>query len=401
MTSSLSLSHKIMLVSLFKSFRDTSFRIVQRIAQQLHHHHPLGRRHHHRRGQIASYLLVFFYVVTCLLNPSSLSVSALSCKSTTLKGLKCLTDQVAIISTPNFPHRFETPYVMEWIIDAYGGKETSDSPHIIYLYLNQMYLKTNFTVMASTYSPYDVPVQVPSPVTTTTTTTPMGPPSGDDDVKVTYFDPDHDETEAGHDHDTDQYYDIYGDDLLIPPQQQLGQQSQQEQRTFRRSVVNNSFPSSEKQKRPEAQFDNSILKDSAADHDYPDGLRPQSLVKPQSMHSRNFVYNPRDDDKSQLRIGPSNCGRLLRKEMFPYSTFSEDTLKELGLIFTTCRYLSIKIELYSPYTSHIRVRDHLLDVYGFNISYSVNDIDVPPAPSRCSAYNCTYNGHCFLSHDYR
>jgi len=50
----------------------------------------------------------------------------------------------------------------------------------------------------------------------------MGSPSGDDDVKVIYFDPDHDETEAGHDHGTDQYYDIYGDDLLIPPQQQLG-----------------------------------------------------------------------------------------------------------------------------------------------------------------------------------
>jgi len=72
-----------------------------------------------------------------------------------------------------------------------------------------MYLKTNFTVDGIDVLALRRVSTGASPVTTTTTTTtPMGSPSGDDDVKVIYFDPDHDETEAGHDHGTDQYYDF-------------------------------------------------------------------------------------------------------------------------------------------------------------------------------------------------
>lgn len=72
------------------------------------------------------------------------------------------------------------------------------------------------------------------------------------------------------------------------------------------------------------------------------------------------------------------------------------------LIVTTERpYLVIEFSLDRLDTNHVRALDSLLDVYGFNMSYDVIKSRDLPAINSCSVANCSYNGHCFASANFR
>ncbi|XP_060556123.1 uncharacterized protein LOC132716804 isoform X2 [Ruditapes philippinarum] len=83
--------------------------------------------------------------------------------------------------------------------------------------------------------------------------------------------------------------------------------------------------------------------------------------------------------------------------------------KELGQIFWE-HDLAFLVE-YKPYVliqfsveaignRHLRVIDHLLDVYGFNITYEFIDIENDLVKQTCSVKTCSYLGNCIASSDF-
>uniref|UniRef100_T1IRS6 CUB domain-containing protein n=1 Tax=Strigamia maritima TaxID=126957 RepID=T1IRS6_STRMM len=46
---------------------------------------------------------------------------------------------------------------------------------------------------------------------------------------------------------------------------------------------------------------------------------------------------------------------------------------------------------------NMRVMDHFLDVYGFNITYEIIDNKAGVRRDACSIFHCSFNGHCFAS----
>lgn len=83
--------------------------------------------------------------------------------------------------------------------------------------------------------------------------------------------------------------------------------------------------------------------------------------------------------------------------------------KELGQIFWE-HDLTFLVE-YKPYVlvqfsvetignRHVRVIDHLLDVYGFNITYEFMDSEENLIKPTCSVKTCSYLGNCIASSDF-
>lgn len=59
-------------------------------------------------------------------------------------------------------------------------------------------------------------------------------------------------------------------------------------------------------------------------------------------------------------------------------------------------FLEIKFQLDNLYGTHLRVMDHLLDVYGFNITY---EIDTPKS-YQCSSKRCSFLGNCLAARNF-
>uniref|UniRef100_A0A8D8PDV1 Sushi, nidogen and EGF-like domain-containing protein 1 n=1 Tax=Culex pipiens TaxID=7175 RepID=A0A8D8PDV1_CULPI len=59
-------------------------------------------------------------------------------------------------------------------------------------------------------------------------------------------------------------------------------------------------------------------------------------------------------------------------------------------------YLEIRFTMEALYGTHLRALDHLLDVYGFNITYEVDKVK----PYQCNALQCRFLGHCYAKQDY-
>jgi hypothetical protein len=59
-------------------------------------------------------------------------------------------------------------------------------------------------------------------------------------------------------------------------------------------------------------------------------------------------------------------------------------------------FLVIELQLEQLEGNHVRTRDNLLDVFGFNITYELMARDKEPSafPRRCSVVECSYAGDC-------
>ncbi|XP_053395171.1 adhesion G protein-coupled receptor L2-like isoform X2 [Mercenaria mercenaria] len=63
-------------------------------------------------------------------------------------------------------------------------------------------------------------------------------------------------------------------------------------------------------------------------------------------------------------------------------------------------YILIQFSVESIGNRHLRVIDHLLDVYGFNITYEVVDKNENLIKNTCSVKTCSYLGNCIASADF-
>ena len=65
------------------------------------------------------------------------------------------------------------------------------------------------------------------------------------------------------------------------------------------------------------------------------------------------------------------------------------------------RYLEVMVRLNDMENANLRIEDRLMDSYGFNITYEIQSNQSKIRNDSCNAANCTFNGHCFASSDYR
>jgi hypothetical protein len=57
-------------------------------------------------------------------------------------------------------------------------------------------------------------------------------------------------------------------------------------------------------------------------------------------------------------------------------------------------YLVVELNLDQLEGNHVRTRDNLLDVFGFNVTYELVARNKEQLPKRCSVVECSYAGDC-------
>ncbi|CAO1396878.1 unnamed protein product [Diamesa serratosioi] len=77
-------------------------------------------------------------------------------------------------------------------------------------------------------------------------------------------------------------------------------------------------------------------------------------------------------------------------------SIKEENVTQTSLVRSSSPFLEIKFQLDSLYGTHLRVMDHLLDVYGFNITYEIATLK----PYQCNPMRCSFLGDCFATHNY-
>lgn len=80
----------------------------------------------------------------------------------------------------------------------------------------------------------------------------------------------------------------------------------------------------------------------------------------------------------------------------PTFEFNEYNVTEFAWLQFSSRYLEIEFTMDNLHGTHLRALDRLLDVYGFNITYEVDEVK----PYQCSALKCRFLGQCFAQHDF-
>lgn len=81
-----------------------------------------------------------------------------------------------------------------------------------------------------------------------------------------------------------------------------------------------------------------------------------------------------------------------------FYALTEDDVTQLSSLLFNSQYLEIRFRLSGLDGTHLRALDHLLDVYGFNITYEINE---PPKPYHCNVLQCRLLGHCYANDDFR
>lgn len=74
----------------------------------------------------------------------------------------------------------------------------------------------------------------------------------------------------------------------------------------------------------------------------------------------------------------------------------EENVTRTASVQANSPFLEISFELDNLYGTHLRVMDHLLDYYGFNITY---EVDTPKA-YQCNAQLCSFLGNCYATSNY-
>lgn len=74
----------------------------------------------------------------------------------------------------------------------------------------------------------------------------------------------------------------------------------------------------------------------------------------------------------------------------------EENVTRTASVQSSSPFLEVKFQLDNLYGTHLRVMDHLLDVYGFNITYEVDS----PKSYQCNSMLCSFLGNCYASYNY-
>lgn len=76
---------------------------------------------------------------------------------------------------------------------------------------------------------------------------------------------------------------------------------------------------------------------------------------------------------------------------------NEQSVTKVSWVRFYSQFLEIKFTMENLYGTHLRALDRLLDVYGFNITYEMDDA---VKPYQCNALLCRYLGHCYATEDF-
>lgn len=76
---------------------------------------------------------------------------------------------------------------------------------------------------------------------------------------------------------------------------------------------------------------------------------------------------------------------------------NEQSVSQVSWVRFYSQFLEIKFTMDNLYGTHLRALDRLLDVYGFNITYEMDDA---VKPYQCNALLCRYLGHCYATADF-
>ena len=74
----------------------------------------------------------------------------------------------------------------------------------------------------------------------------------------------------------------------------------------------------------------------------------------------------------------------------------EENATRTASVQSNSPFLEIRFQSDNLYGTHLRVMDHLLDVYGFNITYEVGI----PKSYQCNSMRCSFLGNCFATKNY-
>lgn len=80
----------------------------------------------------------------------------------------------------------------------------------------------------------------------------------------------------------------------------------------------------------------------------------------------------------------------------PPIEMNEEMVTQVSWLKFESDYLEIKFKMDNLYGTHLRALDRLLDVYGFNITYEIDDVK----PYQCNALLCRYLGHCYATQNF-
>ena len=103
---------------------------------------------------------------------------------------------------------------------------------------------------------------------------------------------------------------------------------------------------------------------------------------------------------SALNVNESHFSTVGRKELDELHTHRAGG-RPFSVYRIKARYLEVQVNLNWLANANVRVDRRLLDVYGFNITYEIQPNGSRIRSDTCNAVNCTFNGHCYASHDYR
>ncbi|KAG4065916.1 hypothetical protein HA402_008912 [Bradysia odoriphaga] len=76
--------------------------------------------------------------------------------------------------------------------------------------------------------------------------------------------------------------------------------------------------------------------------------------------------------------------------------WNEDAVTQVSWVQFQSPYLEIKFTMTNLHGTHIRSLNRLLDVYGFNITYEIDEVK----PYQCSALQCHFSGNCYVKQDF-
>jgi hypothetical protein len=74
----------------------------------------------------------------------------------------------------------------------------------------------------------------------------------------------------------------------------------------------------------------------------------------------------------------------------------EENVTRTASVRSNSPFLEIRFQLDNLYGSHLRVMDHLLDFYGFNITYEVDS----PKTYQCNSKRCSFLGDCLATQNF-
>lgn len=74
----------------------------------------------------------------------------------------------------------------------------------------------------------------------------------------------------------------------------------------------------------------------------------------------------------------------------------EENVTRTASVQSNSPFLEIKFQLDNIFGTHLRVMDHLLDVFGFNITYEVDT----PKSYQCNSMRCSFLGSCYATLNY-